>query len=331
MAKITDDMSVMMAINLFMTYVRKNHVSESDWDELLLLCSNFIEGSKRYLWSKTKSQLSKYLDLYKISNAKKRYVPKTQKQEKFNPHYVINEISEVLQMNFDQKEFCELLLDGIKRQSSAIEEEYLNGIIDGRIHQELQESGYFNVPNNLTGTMFIDGVSLFDHGEESFVNCFIVINQLRREHRHLLRFTMPIGIFPTSCGKKNFDKFLIDIITLLNQAFEVGCVIIINNRKYVVRLLITAIILDLKEKANIMRMKSAGDFWSCYLCYLRGDVIDKKVYYIPKGNGVEPRSAQSILIDQFLADKHVGHNNINAFRGIKGVSLLSSLKGLDLL
>lgn len=73
----------------------------------------------------------------------------------------------MLQMNFNQKEFCDLLLDGFERYNRVEVDDFLLDTNDGRIHQELKESGYLRLSNNLTGTMFIDGVSLFKDGQES--------------------------------------------------------------------------------------------------------------------------------------------------------------------
>lgn len=98
---------------------------------------------------------------------------------------------------------------------------------------------------------------------------------------------------------------------------------------------IVIIVLDMKEKGRLLMMKSCVDWFSCHLCYVKGVLVGRKIYYpFDSVDGVERRTKLSCEMDQYLAKKHVGKdrglNKCTAFRGLKGEQLFSNLKNINI-
>lgn len=135
----------------------------------------------------------------------------------------------------------------------------------------------------------MDGVSLYSSGTESYLPCFLVINNLPRYKRFLVRNVILLGLMSS---KKGDIKEFVDILVQKLNGMTFSC-----------RGIVTAIVMDLKEKVRIFKIKAAGAYFSCLLCYIRGISISGKGVYYPYPRDLSklaPRTQQTIMGSEWL-------------------------------
>ncbi len=217
---------------------------------------------------------------------------------------------------------------GFERRESF--PDYLFDVCDGRLHDRLRKT-YLKYWYNLTGILFLDGISKFKSGVESFYPAFVSICQLPQKVRWLPRFTILVGLLSSKC-EGNLEKFIQELVDILNKANQ-GVQIIIGDKTFLCKLKIVIIVLDMKERGRLLMMKSCGGWFACHLCYIKGVLVGRKVYYPPEREPAESRTELSWDMDTFLAKTHVGKDNGNnkcsAFRGRKGGTMFDRLDDIN--
>jgi hypothetical protein len=177
-----------------------------------------------------------------------------------------------------------------------------------------KSGGFLEFIQYLTGTIFFDGVSKYKCGREVFQPCFLVINQLGKTVRFLPRFVLLLGMMSTSCTI-SMDEFLVEIVKELNEAHEKGVIILLNKKYYLVKLKITGIVMDLVERFKVLAMVGTGGYFACLYCYIKGESLNKHVYYPPET--CDTRDTTTFKMDQCIASSmNVNNDKFKAFRGV---------------
>lgn len=169
--------------------------------------------------------------------------------------------------------------------------------------------------------MFIDGVQPFQGSREVLVPFFLTNLQMDIEKRFDLGNMTLCAMLSTKAPDIDYKYFLETVVPKLNAKFE-SFKMNLNGKEYACSAEVINTVMDISEKEKAL-MHSSG-FFGCDQCDTKG-VYNEKVHFPEKGN---ERTPNSLLLDQSIAERMLSLNKKKSFRGVKGKSILCSLKGL---
>lgn len=197
--------------------------------------------------------------------------------------FILYNLSSIMNLKIQSKDFCIQLLNGIK-QSRQKTHDRLNQITDGRIIQKLRTLLNVLYPvHHLSYGLFIDGVSIWKSGSTSLFPVYLLINELNINERYNLKNMFCEGIIMQD-SKPTYSTILHPMMILLQNHFEKGVTITLRDDDSInLRGVVVDVLLDMGERGPLLNMHCSG-YFSCHLCDTKGTVIGKAVHYPSKFN-----------------------------------------------
>jgi hypothetical protein len=160
----------------------------------------------------------------------------------------------------------------ISNESCETDEDIIMDIQDGELFKNLMKDKKIGT-NSFTFLLNVDGISLCDKSNKSIWPVILVIIQLPREIRYCLQNVIIAGI--STGSKPIFKHFLKPIIHELSL-LEQGCLIKLNNKRYLFNFFVTHGVFDKPARAAILNIKSCTGFYGCLKCMQKGEGVKTK-------------------------------------------------------
>ena len=138
-----------------------------------------------------------------------------------------------------------------------------------------EENGFLACPsNNVTFTLFTDGIPLFKSSNVSLWPVYLVINELPRKERYLKKNMILLVLWQgTSKPKMNtyFKKLIVD----LSHIYDHGISLSINNQSVMCKAMLVVPTMDLQVRAYVLNMTQHNDEYGCIFCEQPGEIVKK--------------------------------------------------------
>lgn len=205
----------------------------------------------------------------------------------------------------------------------------LEDIYDGDLYQELfQEGEFLHNNNNISMTLYTDGVSVYSTSRvELWPLCFH-INELPYKDRLLKENILLAGIWVSS-NKPDPNVFLRPFVASLKKFKEVGFELNVSGAgPKLIKGIVIAGTCDLPAKAKFMRMNAHSGYFSCSRCEIPGErfpVGRTTIHVFPYSENLVPRCHENMKIYADQAKVLRRRNPDSTVKGVKGNSLLYNI------
>lgn len=227
------------------------------------------------------------------------------------------QLTEILQREGIWKEITENL------QSSASSKNICD-IRNGLEYKKLQEpGGFLHNSNNITFSMFTDGVPLFKSSGVQMWPVYILINEIPPKQRFLRKNMLLWGVWQGK-GKPKMNMFLKPLILDLTKLYNEGLLITIDHQEYCIKAMLILATMDLQARAYVTGMTQHNGEYGCLYCEEPGAVVASGAgncrSYIQQGEPAPRRTDQNVKQHAKLA-----HESGQRHRGFVGLSVLQYL------
>ena len=198
------------------------------------------------------------------------------------------------------------------RKSSTITD-----IVDGTKYQKLKEEGIFlSKSNNITLTMFTDGIPLFKSSGTSLWPVYLLINELPRQERFQRKNMVLWGVWQ-GCGKPHMTTFLKPLVEDLQRLHSAGIEIETDSKTFNCRAMLIVATMDLQARSAVLNMTRHNGEYSCVYCMDQGKVVSSgkghcRVFPY-EGNPLVLRTSEAIQRDGKQAQQ--SRKKVNGFIG----------------
>ena len=149
----------------------------------------------------------------------------------------------------------------------------LTDIVDGTEYKKLKEEGMFlSNSNNITLTMFTDGIPLFKSSGTSLWPVYLIINDLPRQKRFQRKNMVLWGVWQGS-GKPHMTTFLKPLIEDLQKLYSTGIEIEIDCNTFTCKAMLVVATMDLQARSAVLNMTQHNGEYSCVYCMDQGQVV----------------------------------------------------------
>ncbi|VDI25225.1 Hypothetical predicted protein [Mytilus galloprovincialis] len=204
----------------------------------------------------------------------------------------------------------------------------ISDILDGEEYRKLKEPGGFLADkNNITFSLFTDGIPLFQSSKVSLWPVYMILNELPPKQRFTRKNMVLWGIWQ-GCGKPQMNMFLRPLVEDLSQLFQRGIEVNIQQTEIRTRAMMIVATMDLQARAYVLQMTQHNGEHGCLYCLEPGKVVKSG-----KGNcrsypyrdvDPEPRTKENIKSD---AQEAIASGK--RVHGINSESVLSCLPYFD--
>ncbi|KAK3920363.1 Halomucin [Frankliniella fusca] len=230
-----------------------------------------------------------------------------------------------LQAMFKRPGFYELLQYRFQRQKQSPNN--IEDIYDGNIYKELFNSGFLSNPNNLSFSMYFDGVSLFKSSSFSLWPVYFSINELKYKYRTQKENIVLAGLW--FGPKPNVNLLLRPLYNKMLQLERNGVSLSLpDGNNVTVRAKVLAAVGDLPAKAAFMRFINFNGLYSCFNCLSSGGrhevgagITTVQVYPYSRNFVLRTTAETSEFAEQAVIARQADPKA--SVYGVKGPSLLS--------
>ena len=201
----------------------------------------------------------------------------------------------------------------------------ISDIIDGEEYKKLKApGGFLTDPNNLTLSLFTDGIPLFQSSKVSLWPVYLIVNELPPKQRFTRKNMILWGIWQ-GCGKPKMNMFLRPLVEDLVFLYRDG---IVHNREQIAtKAMLVVATMDLQARAYVLQMTQHNGEYGCLYCLEPGKVVKSgkgncRTY--PYNDDQEPRSKMTLQ-----ADAREAITSGKRVHGVTSESVLSCLPYFD--
>ncbi|VDI09445.1 Hypothetical predicted protein [Mytilus galloprovincialis] len=204
----------------------------------------------------------------------------------------------------------------------------ISDILDGEEYRKLKEPGGFLAhKNNITFSLFTDGIPLFQSSKVSLWPVYMILNELPPKQRFTRKNMVLWGIWQ-GCGKPQMNMFLRPLVEDLSQLFQRGIVVNIQQTEIRTRAMMIVATMDLQARAYVLQMTQHNGKHGCLYCLEPGKVVKSGKAncrsYPYRDVDPEPRTKENIKSD---AQEAIASGK--RVHGINSESVLSCLPYFD--
>jgi hypothetical protein len=249
--------------------------------------------------------------------------------EKETPNFTMFDVAEVLQLQLRDPKYCQALHEGLKlkeeceNKNKNPEERIYREYSDGDIVQSLAQDGPLKWKHMLSFSLFIDGMKLFRTSKTGLTGAYLVNTILPLTDRFKCSNMIVVALIASDVDMP-YNEFIDRVVTNIRVSLELKGVRIEcpNNSSFTLGGLVTSVILDIKERDQVLRMN--GGYYRCPHCYIYGTLFGKSLKF-PPSPGVKARTNTSFRVDATIAEDEYDR----PMRGLLGQSSLLKFDHFD--
>ena len=143
----------------------------------------------------------------------------------------------------------------------------ITDITDGEAYLLLKKEGNFLYnKNNITLTLFTDGVPLFKSSGVSMWPVYLLINEVPRNQRFRKKNMLLWGVWQGT-GKPMMTVFLKELIKDLSILYTEGFTFSVGNTEITSRVMLIVATMDLQARAAVLKMTQHNGEFACVYCH----------------------------------------------------------------
>ncbi len=149
----------------------------------------------------------------------------------------------------------------------------ITDIVDGLEYQKLKEDGQFlSCKNNITMSMFTDGVALFSSSGISLWPVYLIVNEIPRHERFMRKNMILWGIWQGP-GKPNMTIFLRYFVQDLQRIYHEGVLLNLHGKNLLCKAKLVLATMDLQARASVFCMTQHNGQKPCIFCHEVGEIV----------------------------------------------------------
>ena len=146
----------------------------------------------------------------------------------------------------------------------------ITDITDGEAYLLLKKEGNFLYnKNNITLTLFTDGVPLFKSSGVCMWPVYLLINEVPRNQRFRKKNMLLWGVWQGT-GKPMMTAFLKELIKDLSILYTEGLTFSVGNTEITSRVMLIVATMDLQARAAVLKMTQHNGEFACVYCLEKG-------------------------------------------------------------
>jgi hypothetical protein len=160
--------------------------------------------------------------------------------------------------------------DSIQEGKDIPDSQIISDIKSGLEYRKLKQPGAFlDNPNNISFSLFTDGVPLFKSSSVSLWPVYLLVNELPPTERFLCKNMILWGIWQGN-GKPRMVSFLKPLVEDLNKLYHQGFEFIFNKQIILSKAILLIVTMDLQARAFMLQMTHHNGEYGCLYCHQKG-------------------------------------------------------------
>jgi hypothetical protein len=249
--------------------------------------------------------------------------------EKETSNFTMFNVAEVLRLQLHNSKYCQALREGLKlkeeceNKNKNPEDRIYREYVDGDIVQALAQDGPLKWKHMLSFSLFVDGMKLFRTSKTGLTGAYLVNTMLPLKERFKCSNMIVVALIASEVDM-SYSEFIDRVVTNIRMSLELKGVHITcpNNSSFIIGGLVTSVILDIKERDQVLCMN--GGYYRCPHCYIYGTLFGRSLKFPPTIN-IKARTNASFRVDATIAEDEYGL----PMRGLLGQSSLLKLDYFD--
>lgn len=153
----------------------------------------------------------------------------------------------------------------------------ITDITDGKAYKDLNKEGMFLYSkNNISLTLFTDGVPLFKSSGVSMWPVYLLVNEIPRNQRFLKNMIL-WGVWQ-GVGKPAMTVFLSELLKDLNDLYVNGFSFKPEKTEVLCKAMLAVATMDLQARSAVLKMTQHNGQYACVYCIQKGE-------HVPSGKG----------------------------------------------
>ncbi|XP_052212666.1 uncharacterized protein LOC127831685 [Dreissena polymorpha] len=149
----------------------------------------------------------------------------------------------------------------------------INDVTDGSEYKKLcEDGGFLSNRNNISLTMFTDGIPLFKSSGVSLWPVYLLINEIPRHERFRKKNMVLWGMWQ-GLGKPNMTLFLKPLVSELNHLYSNGFQMNVGTEEINCKAQLIVGTMDLQARAAVLHMTQHNGEYACVYCMHPGKVV----------------------------------------------------------